>query len=317
MTDLNDLLYVAAVAQSGSLAAAARALHVNHATVFRRIAQVEKELGVRLFERSGGRYVATAAGEELAQAGAAVQRTAEQSLRHVAGRDLRPSGMVRITTTDSIATSLLNPVVAICRAQHPQITLQIDIHNTMRDLAKRDADIAVRTVQKPPEYLVGKCVSSLAFAVYGQANYLDNSVASELVDHPWIALGESYERHPSLKWLQKLVTLEQVGLRVDGFAGVARACVDGLGLAVLPCFLGDSAPQLRRLQDSPPDLATELWVLTHPDLHKTARVKAIFQILHHELTQRASLLQGVQQKPRLTATKTAQAVMKVPVHVGK
>ena len=293
MTDLNDLLYVATVAQTGSLAAAARALSVNHATVFRRIAHVEKELGVRLFERSGGRYVATAAGEELALTGAAVQRTAEQSLLKVAGRDLRPSGMVRITTTDSIATTLLNPVVAICRARHPQISLQIDIHNTMRDLTKRDADIAVRTVMKPPEYLVGKCVSALAFAVYGQANYLDKSAASELAAHHWIALGESYERHPSLKWLQKFVPLEQVGLRIDGFVGVARACVDGLGLAVLPCFLGDSAPQLRRVQDSAQDLATELWVLTHPDLHKTTRVKAIFQILHHELAQLGSLLQGL------------------------
>lgn len=292
MTNLNDLLYVAAVAQTGSLAAAARALHVNHATVFRRIAQIEKQLGVRLFERSGGRYAATAAGEELALAGAAVQRTADQSLLKVAGRDLRPSGMVRITTTDSIATALLNPLLAMCRARHPAITLQVDINNTTRDLAKRDADIAIRPGQNPPDYLVGKRISSLGFAVYGAAHYLDNNPASDLLAHEWIALGESYERHSSLKWLHQLVPLDQVGLRIDGFAGVARACADGLGLAVLPWFMGDSTPQLRCLQALPADWASELWLLTHPDLHKSARVKAIFQVLHEELAQLGPLIEG-------------------------
>ena len=293
MNDLNDLIYVAAVTQTGSLSAAARKLHVNHATVFRRIAQIETDLGVRLFERDTGHYVATAAGEELAAAGAAIEQTAERSLLKVAGRDLRPSGVVRITTTDSFATTLLNPVLALCRVRYPQIALHIGIDNKMLDLSKRDADIAVRPTLCPPEYLVGKHIAPLAFAVYGAVDYLQNTAASTLPEHQWIGLGESQERHRSLQWLQKIVPLEQVGYRVDGFASVARACADGLGLAVLPCFLGDGLASLRRMQEPIPELASELWVLTHPDLRKTARIQTVFQLLHRELGKQAMALQGI------------------------
>lgn len=293
MQDLNDLIYVAAVTQTGSLAAAARKLHVNHATVFRRIAQIETTLGVRLFERDAGRYVATPAGEELAAAGSAIEQTAERSLLKVAGRDLRPSGVVRITTTDSFASTLLNPVLALCRARYPQIALHIGIDNNMLDLSKRDADIAVRPTRQPPEYLVGKRIAPLAFAVYGAMDYLQNTTASTLSEHQWIGLGESQERHRSMQWLQKVIPLEQVGYRIDGFASVARACADGLGLAVLPCFLGDGLAALRRIQEPLPDLASELWVLTHPDLRKTARIQTVFQFLQQELGKRSPALQGL------------------------
>ena len=291
-TDLNLLQDVAAVAQTGSLSGAARLLGVNHATVFRRIAQFEKELGVRLFERSSGRYVPTSAGEELAAAGAAVLAAAEASLLKVAGRDLRPSGVVRITTTDSIAKTLLNPVLALCREQYPQIRLHVSIDNMMFNLSKRDADVALRASSKPPEHLLGKRIASLAMAVYGSANYLEKNQAQSLTDHAWIALGESQERHRSVQWLEKIKPLDQVAYRLDGFAAVAQACADGLGLALLPCFLGDSTAALQRATAPEPALATELWLLTHPDLRSTARVKSVFQMLQRELALRADLIEG-------------------------
>lgn len=294
--NLNDLMYVAAVTQTGSLSAAARALGVNHATVFRRVGQLEKDLGVRLFERSAGRYQPTAAGEELAAAGRAMQVTAAESLLKVAGRDLRPSGPVRITTTDSIAKVLLNPVLALCRERYPLIALHIAIDNTMFNLSKRDADIALRASAQPPEHLLGKRIAPLAFAVYGSERYLADKATTALVDHEWIALGESHERHRTLQWLGKVKPLDQVGCRVDGFAAISQACSDGLGLALLPCFLGDSAPLLRRVAAPEPSLASELWLLTHPDLRDTARVKVIFQALHVELTKRANPVAGTTQK---------------------
>jgi DNA-binding transcriptional LysR family regulator len=280
----------------GSLSAAARKLGVNHATVFRRLVKLEQSLGVRLFERDHGRYTATQAGEALALAASAIEQTAAQSLLKVAGRDLRPSGAVRITTTDSVATALLNPVLKTCRAQYPQIALHIVIDNHMLDLARRDADIAVRPTLRPPEYLLGKRISTLAFAVYGATQYLKTTRTLELAEHEWIALGESQERHRTLQWLQTIVPLDQVGYRVDGFANVARACIDGLGLAVLPCFLGDSVAQLCRFRNPEPALASELWTLTHPDLRHTARIKAVYQILNQELGKLAPRLRGARMK---------------------
>jgi DNA-binding transcriptional LysR family regulator len=292
MTDLNDLLVIAAIAGTGSLSGAARKLEVNHATVFRRLARLESSLGVSLFDRAGGRYAATAAGEEVAAAALSIEHTAAQSLLKVAGRDLRPAGVVRITTTDSIASALLNPALKLCRAHYPQIALHIDIDNHLRDLSKRDADIAVRPTLRPPEYLVGKRVSTLAFATYGAKQYLKAHRDPDLANHQWIALGDSQERHRTVQWVQAIVQAGTIGCRVDGFANVARACADGLGLAVLPCFLGDGLKELRRVAPPDPALSSELWVLTHPDLRRTARVKAVFQILHEALGKLTPRLRG-------------------------
>lgn len=290
--DLNDLIYVAAVTRSGSLSAAARQLGVNHATVFRRIGQIEKALGVRLFEREAGRYVPTAAGDELATAGAAMQSTAERSLLKVAGQDLRPSGPVCITTTDSIARILLNPIIALCRSRYPQITLHIAIDNKMFNLSKREADIALRPSADPPEHLLGKRIAPLAFAVYGSQRYLADRPAAELADHEWIALGESQERHRTVQWLAKIKPLDQVGCRADGFAAIGQACIDGLGLALLPCFMGDSSPALRRVTVPEPSVGSELWLLTHPDLRNTARIKVVFDLLSTELGKLAQTISG-------------------------
>ena len=162
--------------------------------------------------------------QELVSAGSALGQVAERSLLKVAGRDLRPSGVVRITTTDSIATKLLNPVLGLCRAQYPQIALHVDIDNNMLDLSKRDADIALRPTLRPPEYLVGKLIAPVAFAVYGAADYLQSTTASALPEHQWIRLCESQERHRTLQWLQKIVPLERISVRMDGFVSVAQAC---------------------------------------------------------------------------------------------
>ena len=292
-TNLNDLIFVATVTQSGSLSAAARQLGVNHATVFRRIVQLEKNLGVRLFDRTSGRYVPTPAGEELAAAGAAMQATAEQSLLKVAGRDLRPSGPVRITTTDSVAKVLLNRAIARCRARFPHITLHVIIDNAMFNLSKRDADIAVRASAKPPDHLIGKRIASVGFAIYVAKSYVKRSPSTELADHDWIALGESQERHITVQWLAKIKPLAEVAYRMDGFAAICQACSDGLGLALLPCFLGDSTPALRRMTSPDPPVGSELWLLVHPDLRDTARVKVVYQLLNEELALQASQISGL------------------------
>lgn len=292
-TDLNDLRCVAAIVETGSLSGAARRLHVNHATVFRRLAQMEDKLGVRLFERHGGRYVPTTAGEEIARAGAAIEETAQQALLKVAGRDVRPSGTVRLTTTDSVAQVLLNPAIAACRRQYPDITLQLGIDNLMANLSRRDADIAIRPALQPPEHLIGKRIGPLALAVYGAPAYLEGQRQKPLAEHAWIALDDTLGRHRTLRWLEKIVPLDTVGFRASTFSTLRQACIDGLGLALLPCFLGDSTRSLQRVTEPDPALASELWLLTHPDLRDTVRIQAVMRVLAEELGKVAGLVGGV------------------------
>ena len=287
MEDLNDLRLVALIAQTGSLSGAAKRLGVNHATVFRRIAQLEARVAVRLFERTGGRYHPTPAGDELARAGALMDDTATQALLHVAGQDLRPSGTVRMSTTDSIALTLLYPIMALCRAQYPQITLTVSVDNDAANLSRRDADIAVRPTGRPPEHLIGKHIAPLHFGVYGAKRYLRATrKLTELSAHEWIALDDSQSGHRTLRWLEGIKPLAEVGLRANSFGTIRQACVDGLGLAMLPCFLADATATLERLGDPVLECAAELWLLTHPDLRETTRVKVVYQLLQAELSKR-------------------------------
>lgn len=291
--DLNDLRFVAAVAEIGSLSGAARRLGINHATAFRRLEKIEACLGVRLFERRAGRYAATESGEELARAGAAIEREAVASWSKVAGRDLRPSGVVRVTTTEGLASRFAGPIARACRERHPGITLHLTTTNEIHSLSRRDADIALRTSTRPPEDLIGKRLGTLAHAVYGAKRYLRRTRRrQDWRDHDWIAPDDSMSRQVSVKWLAKILPPEQAVLRANNFVGVLHACVAGLGLAVLPCFLGDAEVSLKRMSDPLPDCKTELWLLMHLDLRDTVRVKAVFQVIQEEVGKAAGLLDG-------------------------
>lgn len=293
---LTDIQFIAAIAEAGSLSAAAKRLAVNHATVFRRLNAFEARLGAKLFERSAGRYVPTVAGEELARVGAGIEEAATRSLLRVAGRDLRPAGLVRLTTTESIASGLLAPLAASCHELHPGIQIQVVADNSLYDLAKRDADIAIRPTRKPPQHLIGKKIGLLAMCVYGSSRYLQHHRAKDLSAHEWIAFDDARSHSPSLEWLASIKPLDQIAYRTNSHIGVAHACLAGAGLAVLPCFVGDRQPALRRV-DGPIDAcANDLWIFTHPDLRETVRIKTVFRALQQELEKAASLLAG--QRPR-------------------
>lgn len=282
--NLNDLRLVAWIGETGSLSGAARRMGVNHATVFRRLNQLESDLGVRLFERIGGRYHATAAGEELMRAGASMDSIATEALLRVAGSDLRPSGLVRISTTDTLALSVLPPILARCRQQYPQIRLTVEVNNQAANLSKRDADIAIRPTFTPPDYLIGKEVAPLQFCVYGALPYLEQHPSLPPAEHAWIALDDSYHGHRSLRWLEAILPLDEVGYRTSSFGLAQQACIHGLGLALLPCILGDAAPLLQRVGEPVAACATPLWLLIHPDLRETTRIKTVFQLLQSDLT---------------------------------
>lgn len=290
--NLNDLRLVAAIAEAGSLAGAARRLDVNHATVFRRITAIESRIGVRLFERQHGAYVPTPAGEELARAGAAIEEAAAGAWMKVAGQDMRPSGIVRLTTTDSIARSLLPAMLKECRARYPEIQLEVVLSAEMYDLSRRDADIAIRPSMKPPGHLIGKRIGKLAFAVYGEKGYLKKCKGTDWQSHEWITLDGSQSQYRVLKWMASIQPLDRIGVVFNTFAGVAAGCASGLGLAVLPCFMGDVQAELLKVADVPENCSSQLWLLTHPDLHRTARVKAVFHLLQDELAARAALIAG-------------------------
>lgn len=171
----DDLKTIMAIARAGSLSGAARRLSVSHATVFRRLGNIEQRLGAKLFERAHTGYTPTPAGEEMAAAAERIDVEVLGVERRVAGQDLRPSGTVRVTTTDTLLIGLLSPIFAAFRAAHPEISLEIAVSNQLFSLTRREADIAIRPSSTPPEMLIGRKIGVIAQAVYGRSETLLSS----------------------------------------------------------------------------------------------------------------------------------------------
>lgn len=289
---LDDWLLVARLAELASLVAAARRLGISHATAFRRLGALEQRLGVRLFERRAGRYAPTAAGEAFAEAGRRMQAEADASLLRVQGQDLRPQGLVRVASTEGVIGGLLLPLLPALRRALPELNVHCSARNEFHNLSQREADLALRPTTSPPGHLIGHRIGALRHAVYAQRDKARRFRRAALAQQPWIALDDSAAGSHALLWLAQVLPLEQVTLRFSGLLMVRAACAQGLGLAVLPCFLGDTEPALVRMGEPVPMCDSELWLLSHPELRETVRVKALRQWLLQALSARADLLAG-------------------------
>jgi molybdate transport repressor ModE-like protein len=294
---LDDWLLVARVAEQASLVSAAKQLGISHATAFRRLGAMEQRLGVRLFERRAGRYAATGAGEALAEAGREMQARADAALLRVQGQDLRPQGLVRIASTEGVIGGLVLPLLPALRKALPDLRVLCSARNEFHNLSQREADLALRPATSPPEHLIGHRIGPLRHAVYAQREKARRFRRLALDQQPWIALDDSAAGSQALTWLAQMLPLEQVTLRFSGLLMVRSACAQGLGLAVLPCFLGDAEPGLVRIGEPVPECDSELWLLSHPELREAVRVKALRQWLLKALSARAPLLAGKQPLP--------------------
>ncbi|GHE20837.1 LysR family transcriptional regulator [Halomonas urumqiensis] len=279
----DDLRVILAIASAGSLAGAARYMGTSHATLFRRLNGIEARLGVRLFERSRTGYAATAAGEELAAAARRVEAEVLGAERRVVGRDLRLSGVVRVTTTDTLLMGLVSPVFAAFQRAQPDITLEVAVSNQLFNLSQRDADVALRPSRSPPEHLVGRRVGCIAQAVYARADAGGDA---------WVGPDRHLGYAALDAWMADNGANERCRYRVDTLMGMHAAVRDGLGRTVLPCYLGDDDSLLTRLGEPIPELATDLWLLTHPDLRRVARIRAFLAFVAEALAGRGRQLTG-------------------------
>jgi DNA-binding transcriptional LysR family regulator len=275
----DDLRIVLAIADEGSLSGAGRRLGVSHATVFRRLGDLERRLAVRLFDRDRGGYRPTVAGEATAAAARRVETEVLAVERLLAGQDLRPSGRLRVTTTDSLLAGVLAPVFAEFRRDFPEIDLEVALSNQLFSLSRREADIALRPSTAPPEVLVGRRIATIAQAAYGHAGLVDAADPLALQEADWIGPDDAMAYRALERWMAAEGHDRRCRYRLDSVLGMAAAAGEGAGLAVLPCYLGDADGRLVRLGEPLRSLATDLWLLTHPDLRHAARVRAFLDFV--------------------------------------
>lgn len=259
--DWNDLKLFLAVADTGSLNKAARRLGVNHTTVLRRIAAFEARLGGKLFERSAKGYALTEAAESLIASVRTMEDAAHDIERAIIGSDIGLTGVIRVTTTDTLAVTLIPALLAQFSAAHPSVTVELSTTSAFANLTKREADIAIRPSLTVSDSLVGRNVGPIAFLAYARLRDAGR-IRDTLADNV------------AAQWMNRNIPNERVALRVDSFVVARELISEGVGIGFLPRYLGSGNRAIKPVTANQPAIASELWILTHADLARSARVRA-------------------------------------------
>jgi DNA-binding transcriptional LysR family regulator len=288
----DEFRLVKAIADSHSLVGAAETLGLNHSTVFRRLGAIEAMLGAQLFERSRSGYEPTAAGEEMVALATSMSESIVDFERRVAGRDVKPTGELRVTTVDSIAVYLLAPILARFRQMYPGIQLDVILAAQNLNLSRRDADVALRVTNEPPETLIGRKIGPMRWAIYASEAVLAKYGDKAIAEADWIGFGDSFSAYAGKRWMERTVGQRRQVWRVNSVLSMAEAAAAGGGLALLPCFVGSAHDDLKRIGAPLADLDLDLWILTHPDLRQAARVRAFLDLVGAELLKARKILEG-------------------------
>ena len=284
MMDWNDLRIFLTVCQEGSVSGAGEHLGLSHTTVGRRMSALEKELGVRLFDRSRDGYSMTQPAEDILER---VQRMEEQALaihREMDGKDQALRGSLVLTVPYDFAVAVIVPALPTFKARYPAIELELSTSLSIADLNARDADIAVRLTAQPPEHLIGRKALPLSLGVYAHPDYLERCAPPNII---------AYRRDRDVpEWAKAQFPRSELVLRADSVVAVHAAIKQGMGIARIPCFVGDADPDLVRIEVSMPASTWGIWVLHHADLRATARVRACREYLYEALDERRALILG-------------------------
>ncbi len=293
--DWDDLRVFLALARAGSVRGAARNLRVTHPTVSRRLGGLEEMLGARLFERMPEGSALTQAGQEVLGLAVQMEEQVQEMGRRVLGRDTRLSGRLRVTLSGIFATRLLMPDLKAFQDAHPRVELEVETSYAMADLSRREADVAVRCTKSPPENLVGRRLMLYASAAYASLEYLaEHDPVNSPADCRWI--GRADDANPV--WVKESAypDVPVHGIMSDPEVQL-EACKAGMGIAKLGCFVADREPDLRRLPPGEPDGRMQIWILTHPDLKNTLRVRSFMKFLARVMGRRRDLLEGRRGQP--------------------
>ena len=287
----DDLRIFLAVARAKSFSAAARELGVNQSTVSRRLATMERDMGVQLVERGVDGTVVTVAGSELLALARNVEDEFIRIDRRVTGRDARLGGRLRVTCVDMMVDRYLAPHFARFAVQHPDIDLSVLTPFQPMDLVRHEADVAIRVTDDPPDALIGRRLFSFAMGVYASPDFV--AVQSDNPDpanFSWVGWeSDAYNRLMITNHFPKA----KVRHRVDSMFVLNSLVREGFGASVLACYWADTDAGLRRIYNDPiagTDLG--LWVLVHPDVRRAARVRAFTSFITEVFLSDRDLFEG-------------------------
>ncbi len=275
----DDLRVLLAVHRHGSHAAAGRALAVDPTTIGRRVKDLEAVLGARLFTRTPSGLVATDVGASLAARAERIEGEVLASQREIGGRDRRLAGTVRVTAGDGVVHYALVPALPELQRRYPEIVVELRADTRALDLSRREADVAVRLVRPKEPALVASRLGSMRFGLFASRAYLERRApprrVADLAGHDFVGFDSAMDALPQIRWLTKTVGSPRWAARATTTTAQALACAEGVGIALVPMFVGAREPRLVQLL---PKLATpsrDAWIVVHEDVRKNARVDAV------------------------------------------
>jgi DNA-binding transcriptional LysR family regulator len=291
--DWNDLQIFLAVFRSGSLRGAARSLRLNHATVNRRLRALEAAFGSKLFDRTRHGFFATQAGEDLLQSAERVEDELFKAQRDIAGRDANLSGQVKVSLPFAIMRGFLATDLRAFSRLYPGIDLDLDLTDMFSDLTRLEADVSIRMAHEVTDDVVGRRLIQYAKTIYAAPDVAKSLLATpgDLDDRQvWIGWhggdGDvSWVRDTPYPDLSVRHNLPNHALQME----MARA---GMGLTMLPCFLGDSEPGLVRVPGAVPTPDRSIWLLLRSDMRRLARVRAFVDFIAAAILDHRGLLEG-------------------------
>ncbi len=284
MFDWNDLKAFLAVARGGSTLAASKSLGVNQTTVARRVEGLEADLKLKLFERGQSGSRLTEAGRDLLAEGEKVERAAQVFESRAKAHQRGMAGSIRITCIEIVANMTVTPAIAEFRRAHPEVQIDLMVTDQALDMEAGEADLAIRVDQTlRSSNLVARKLVDYQFALFCSRDYAERmgvpATPAELADHDLIGGDAGLDNIPAMRWMVEQSGGKAPVTRSNSMSNLVHVVNAGLGIAPLPCIVGDADPRLVRCSEIIAPAMVTSWIVTRRELKDTPRVRALIDFL--------------------------------------
>jgi DNA-binding transcriptional LysR family regulator len=297
MFEWDDVKYFLAIARHGSTLAAAKALNVNQSTVQRRITELERKLGRELVKRHATGYRLTEFGQEMLPYAEQIERAALAFEQRKATIERGEAGLIRVTCPEPIVYRLMkSSLLDRFRARYPKLRVEFVMSDQYVDLARGDADVALRSGDTDDDVLVGRKIADSLWSVYASKDYVERNgrpvAVSDMAQHAIVGFDGPMATNRAAKWLREVAPNAPVAARVNSVLGLVSVAKSGVAVVPMPIALGDAEPELVRLFEPVSELTRSWRILAHPDRRRTPAVAAFFDFISDEIPALRPILTG-------------------------
>ncbi len=274
------------VARAGTVSGAADALGVHHATVIRHIDALENRLGVKLFQRHARGYTATEAGDDLLRVAQTTDDQFTQLAGRIKGQGAGVGGELLVTSIGTLS-SLIVPVLADYQATHPEVVVRFLTGDRLFRLEYGEAHVAIRAGTRPeqPDNVVQNLTTQGVALVASEAYLAKHGTPkdeADLSNFHFVGHDNDDNRAPFMRWLSEAVPRDRIVFRGTDMRVMRDAVVAGAGIGFVPETELKTFPNLRRVIPTKPEWAADLWLVTHVDLHRTAKVQSFLSFIKEQ-----------------------------------